>query len=59
MKMAGLAVTMGIGAAVGAVAILMAPRQSTARKLAGKAAAKVEDTARDVTTKLEQALDSM
>ena len=59
MKMTGLAVTMGIGAAVGAVAILMAPQQSTARKLAGKAAAKVEDTARDVTTKLEQAVDSM
>ena len=59
MKMTGLAVTMGIGAAVGAVAIPMAPRQSTPRKLAGKAAAKVEDTARDVTTKLEQAVDSM
>ncbi len=45
MNMKGLAVTMGIGAAVGAVAIMMVPKNSSARKLARKAANKVEDMA--------------
>jgi gas vesicle protein len=39
------AVTMGIGAAVGAVAILMMPKTNPTRQLATKAACKVEDTA--------------
>ena len=39
------ALTLGLGAAVGAVAILMVPRDNPARKLAAKAAAKVEDAA--------------
>ncbi len=43
MKGLGLAVTMGIGVAVGAVAILAMPRQNPARRLADKAAANVED----------------
>ena len=39
------AVTMGIGAAVGAVAILMMPKTNPTRQVATKAACKVEDTA--------------
>jgi gas vesicle protein len=39
------AVTMGIGAAVGAVAILMMPKSNPTRQLATKAACKVEDAA--------------
>lgn len=42
MKMTGWAITLGIGAAAGAVALMMTPKQSTARKLADKAACKVE-----------------
>ncbi len=45
MKLAGLAVSMGLGAAVGAVAVMMLPRENPARKLASQAAGKVEDAA--------------
>jgi len=54
MQMKGWAITMGIGAAVGAVAIMMTPRQSTARKLASKAAGKVEEAACKMTDKINQ-----
>ena len=57
MKMRGLAITMGIGAAVGAVAVMMLPKQSTARKLVNKAADKVEDAAWQLGDKIENALD--
>ena len=57
MKLKGLAITMGIGAAVGAVAVMMLPKQSTARKLAYKAAGAVEDAAWTVTDKINDALD--
>ena len=43
MKMAGIAVSMGLGAAAGAVAVLMLPRKNPARKLAAKAATNLED----------------
>ena len=39
----GWALTAGIGAAAGAVAVLMMPRQNPVRKLAAKAANKTED----------------
>ena len=45
MKLAGLAVTAGIGAAMGAVAVLMMPRQNATRQLAQRAADKMEDAA--------------
>ncbi len=57
MQMKGWALTMGIGAAVGAVAVMMLPRQSTARKLVDKAADKVEDVAMQVGSKLTQKMD--
>lgn len=59
MKLKGLAVTMGIGAAVGAVAIMMMPKQNPARKLAKQAADKVEDAAWRVSDKLQQEMDWM
>lgn len=52
MNMKGWALTMGLGAAAGAVAIMMLPRQSAPRKLAGKAASAVEDAAQQVAGKL-------
>ncbi len=55
--MKGLAITMGIGAALGAVAILMTPRNCTARKLANKAADTVEDAVCQVSGKLNRRLD--
>ena len=57
MKFAGLAISLGIGAAAGAVAIMMMPRNNPARKLAAKAADKVEDAAWMVSDKLSKEMD--
>ena len=45
MGIKGLALSMGVGAAVGAVAVLMMPRSNPTRKLAARAADKLEDAA--------------
>lgn len=58
MDMKGLAISMGIGAAAGAVAIMMMPRNNTARKLASKAATQVEQAASKLGTALENKLES-
>lgn len=52
MSIKGWAITMGIGAAAGAVAIMMMPRNNPTRKLAARAADKVEDVAWKVSDKL-------
>ena len=57
MQMKGWAITMGLGAAAGAVAVLMMPRTNPTRKLAAKAAHKVEDVAWKISDKLNQGLD--
>lgn len=57
MAIKGWAVSMGVGIAAGAVAAMMLPRQSTARKLVNKAASAVEDAAQQVTGKLTQKMD--
>ena len=57
MHLKGLAITMGIGAAAGAVAILMMPKNNPARKLAAQAANKVEDAAWKVSDKLTNKID--
>lgn len=57
MKMRGWAITMGIGAAAGAVAILMMPRHNPARQLAAKAANKVENAAWKVSDKLTNTME--
>ena len=54
MKLAGWAITAGLGAAAGAVAVMMMPRQNPARKLAAKAANKMEDLAWKVEDKMNQ-----
>ncbi len=55
--MKGLAITMGLGAAIGAVAVMMMPRTNPARKLAAQTAAKVEDAAMKVGNKLSEKID--
>ena len=45
MNAKGWAITAGLSAAAGAVAILMMPHNNPTRKLAAKAANKVEDVA--------------
>ena len=57
MQLKGWAITMGIGAAAGAVAILMMPKNNPARKLDAQAANNVEDAACKVTDKLADKLD--
>jgi len=43
MKVKGWAITAGVGAAAGAVAVLMMPKTNPTRRLAAKAANKMED----------------
>ena len=59
MNMKGWALTMGLGATAGAVAIMMVPRQSPARKLAYKAAARVEDATTEVVEKISRRMDQI
>ena len=54
MKLRGWAITAGLSAAAGAVAVMMRPRQNPARKLAAKAANKVEDIAWKVEDRMNQ-----
>jgi microcompartment protein CcmK/EutM len=54
MKVKGWAITLGIGAAAGAVAVMMLPKQSAARKLVNKAAMKVDDAVQDMADKINE-----
>lgn len=54
MSMKGWAITAGIGAAAGAVAVLMMPRTNPTRRLAAKAANKMEDVVWKMEDKLNQ-----
>lgn len=57
MQMKGWALTVGLGAAAGAVAVMMLPHQSTARKLANKAADAVEGAAQQVSAKITRKME--
>ena len=57
MDMKGWAITAGLGAAVGAVAVMLMPRQNPARKLAAKAANKVEDVVWKMEDKMNRNMD--
>ena len=57
MSVKAWAVTMGLGAAAGAVGILMMSRNNPTRRLAAQAANKVEDAAWKVSDKLIQNFD--
>lgn len=52
MRGLGLAVTMGLGVAVGAVAILAMPKHNPARRMADRAAANVDDAIDQVADRL-------
>jgi hypothetical protein len=45
---------LGVGAAAGAVAVMMLPKQSATRKLVNKAALKVDDAVQNVTEKINE-----
>lgn len=57
MQLKGLAIAVGVGAAVGAVAILAMPKNNPTRKLAAKAADKVEDVTWKLSNKLVDEFD--
>lgn len=57
MQVRNWAITLGIGAAVGAVAILAMPKTNPTRRLAARAANKVEDLAWQVSDKITQEFD--
>ena len=59
MKLTGLVVTAGLSAVVGAVAVLAMPRNNPTRKLASKAALKVEDAAMQLGNKFSNEIDRM
>ncbi|MBQ5607983.1 MAG: hypothetical protein IIU86_03050 [Oscillospiraceae bacterium] len=57
MHMKGLAIAVGLGAAAGAVAILAMPRNNPTRRLAARAANKMEDMAWRVSNKITDEFD--
>jgi gas vesicle protein len=59
MHAKGWAITAGLGAAAGAVAVLMMPRNNPTRRLAAKAADKMEDVAMKLGDSISQKIDSM
>ena len=59
MNAKGWAITAGLGAAAGAVAVLMMPRNNPTRRLAAKAANKMEDVAWKMGDAISQNMDSM
>ena len=59
MNAKGWAITAGLGAAAGAVAVLMMPHSNPTRKLAAKAANKMEDAASKLTNTIGEKMDSM
>lgn len=59
MKLTGLAISMGVGLAAGAITAMMLPKQSTAHKMVKKAADAVEDAAMNVGDMISQKMDSM
>ena len=54
MKLTGIAITAGLGAVAGAVAIMAMPRNNPTRKLAAKAANKMEDLVWKMEDKMNQ-----
>ena len=52
------AITAGIGAAAGAVAVLMMPKSNPTRRLAAKAANKMEDVAWKVSDTISSKMDA-
>lgn len=57
MHLKGWAIAVGVGAAVGAVAILAMPKNNPTRRLAAKAADKMEDMTWKLSNKLVDEFD--
>ena len=57
MDFNSIALTAGLGAAAGMVAVLAMPKNNPTRKLAAKAADKVEDLAQQVSDTITEKMD--
>lgn len=57
MRLTGLAISMGVGLAAGAVTAMMLPRQCSTRKALQRAAYAVEDAAMNVGEKIADKMD--
>lgn len=57
MELKAMAVSAGLGVAAGMVAVMMMPRNNPTRKLASKAADKMEDLAWKVSDTISDKLD--
>ena len=57
MTVKGWAISAGLGAAAGAVAVLMMPRTNPTRRLAAKAANKAQDLAWKMEERLTDSMD--
>ena len=57
MKLAGFAITMGIGLAAGAVTAMMLPRHSTTRRALQRAAHAVEDAKMNMSEMLSEKME--
>lgn len=58
MSIKSVAVSAGIGAAAGMVAVMMMPRTNPTRKLAAKAANRMEDAVYKMTDAINEKIDS-
>lgn len=59
MKLTGLAISMGVGLAAGAVTAMMLPKDCTVRKAAQKAADAAQDAATSAKQMINEKLDAM
>ena len=59
MHAKGWAITASLGAAAGAVAVLMMPRNNPTRRLAAKAANKMEDAVWKMSDTISSKMDSL
>jgi uncharacterized membrane protein YgaE (UPF0421/DUF939 family) len=59
MNAKGWAITASLGAAAGAVAVLMMPKNNPTRRLVAKAANKMEDVAWRVSDTITQKMDAI
>ena len=59
MNAKGWAISAGLGAAAGMVAVLMMPRNNPTRRLAAKAANKMEDVAWRVSDTISDKMDTL
>lgn len=57
MSVGNWALTLGLGAAAGAIGVMMLPKRSTARKMVNQAADNIEDAADQAVSKVRKEMN--